>query len=109
MDPNPLMGKPQPTIASLDPTAGFVGQKVTIDGANFGASQSSGSVTFNGTPATPTTWSATRIETAVPDGVTTGPVVVTVDADDQEGGIRTVGRYSDHRIAPLRSASRVTA
>ena len=68
LDPNPPMGKPQPTIASLDPTAGFVGQKVTIDGTNFGAAQGPSAVRFNGTPATPTIWSDTRIETTVPEG-----------------------------------------
>ena len=34
-------------------------------------------VTFNGTPATPTSWSPTSIVAAVPVGATTGPVVVT--------------------------------
>jgi hypothetical protein len=85
LDPNPPMGKPQPTIASLDPTAGFVGQKVTIDGTNFGAAQGSSSVRFNGTPATPTSWNDTRIETTVPEEVTTGPVVVTVDGVASNG------------------------
>ncbi len=79
------VGKPRPSIASLDPTAGFEGQKVTIDGANFGAAQGSSSVRFNGTPATPTNWTDTHIETTVPDGVTTGPVVVTVDGVASNG------------------------
>src|SRR6516164_1292087 len=41
-----------PTLTSLSPTSGPVGTVVTIAGANFGASQGSSTVTFNGTAAT---------------------------------------------------------
>ena len=51
---------------------------VTITGTNFGATQGTSTVTFNGTAATPTTWSATSIVVPVPAGATTGNVVVTV-------------------------------
>ena len=53
-------------------------QAVTITGTNFGASQGTSTVTFNGTAATPTSWSATSIVVPVPAGATTGNVVVTV-------------------------------
>jgi hypothetical protein len=66
-----------PSITSLTPAAGAVGGAVTIAGANFGASQGTSMVTFNGTAATPTSWSATGIVTPVPAGATTGKVVVT--------------------------------
>ena len=46
---------PAPGITGFSPTNGSVGTSVTITGANFGATQSGGSVKFNGVPAT-TTW-----------------------------------------------------
>src|SRR2546429_15773 len=76
---------PAPSIASLNPTSGLVGASVTIAGANFGATQGTSTVTFNGTAATPTSWSATSIVAPVPSGATTGNVVVTV------GGVASNG------------------
>ena len=68
---------PAPSITSLSPTSGTVGTSVTITGANFGSSQGTSTVTFNGTAASPTSWSATTIVVPVPSGATTGNVVVT--------------------------------
>ena len=76
---------PAPSIASLNPTSGSVGTSVTISGANFGATQTTSTVTFNGIAATPTSWSAASISTTVPAGATTGNVVVTV------GGVASNG------------------
>ena len=67
-----------PIITSLSPTSGLVTTLVTIAGSNFGAPQGTSTVTFNGTSATPSTWSATSILVPVPAGATTGNVVVTV-------------------------------
>ena len=67
-----------PTISSLSPTSGQVGTPVTITGANFGSTQSTSTVTFNGVAATPTSWSATSIVVPVPSGATTGNVVVSI-------------------------------
>ncbi len=67
-----------PSITSLNPTSGLVGASVTITGANFGTTQGTSTVKFNGTAATPTSWSATSIVARVPAGATTGSVVVTV-------------------------------
>jgi hypothetical protein len=67
-----------PTITSLSRTSGDVGVSVMITGTNFGSTQGSSTVTFNGTTASPTSWSATSITTMVPTGATTGNVVVTV-------------------------------
>src|SRR5207245_475999 len=67
-----------PTITSLSPTSGPVATAVTIAGTSFGATQGSSTVTFNGTTATPTSWSATSIVAPAPAGATTGNVVVTV-------------------------------
>src|SRR5439155_1096143 len=69
---------PAPSITSLNPTSGLVGTSVTIAGANFGATQGTSTVTFNGTAAAPTSWSATSIVVPVPAGATTGNVVITV-------------------------------
>jgi hypothetical protein len=70
-------GNGAPSITSLSPTSGAIGTSVTITGTNFGATQGSSTVTFNGTTATPTYWSATTIVVTVPSGATTGNVVVT--------------------------------
>ena len=67
---------PAPTISSFNPTTGTPGTTVTITGTNFGATQSGGSVKFNGVIATPTTWSATSIVVSVPGAATTGPITV---------------------------------
>src|SRR6266700_4959702 len=76
---------PAPSITSLNPTSGVVGTSVTIAGANFGATQGTSTVQFNGTTATPTNWSATSIVVRVPAGATTGNVVVMV------GGVASNG------------------
>lgn len=67
-----------PTITSLTPSSGGPGISVVIAGTNFGATQSSSTVTFNAMLATVTSWSATSITATVPSMATTGPVVVTV-------------------------------
>jgi hypothetical protein len=67
-----------PFIASLSPVSGGAGTPVTINGANFGASQGSSTVSFNGLAAVPSSWTATTIVAPVPSGATTGNVVVTV-------------------------------
>src|SRR4029077_312846 len=67
-----------PTITTLNPTSGPVGTVITIAGTNFGATKGSSTVTFNGTLATPTTWSDTSISVPVPTGATTGSVIVIV-------------------------------
>src|SRR2546425_9362966 len=69
---------PPPSITSLSPSAGAIGASVTIAGANFGASQGTSTVTFNGVNTTPTSWSASSIIAPVPVGAATGNVVVTV-------------------------------
>jgi len=74
-----------PSISSLSPTSGPVGTSVTISGANFGTSQGTSSITFNGTLATPTSWSDTSIVVPVPSGATTGNVVMTVAGHASNG------------------------
>jgi RHS repeat-associated protein len=67
-----------PSITGLSPSSGSAGTAVTITGANFGSTQGTSTVTFNGTTATPTSWGASSIVVPVPTGATTGPVLVTV-------------------------------
>jgi IPT/TIG domain-containing protein len=76
---------PPPSITSLSPTSGSIGSSVTVTGTNFGATQGTSAVTFNGIAGTPTSWNATSIVVPVPNGATTGNVVVTV------GGVATNG------------------
>ena len=81
---------PTPSIGSLSPTSATVGAAVTITGTNFGATQGTSALTFNGTPATPTSWSATSIVAPVPAGATTGNVVVMVNGVASAGAALTV-------------------
>lgn len=82
--------RPPPAITSLSPIAAAVGTSVTITGTDFGATQGSSTVTFNGTLAVPTSWSNTSIVVPVPEGATSGPVVVTVDTLPSNGVAFTV-------------------
>jgi hypothetical protein len=76
---------PAPTLTGIAPVSGGVGTVVTITGTNFGAAQGTGQVTFNGVVATPTSWTATSIVVPVPNGATTGNVIV------QASGVPTAG------------------
>jgi RHS repeat-associated protein len=67
-----------PSISSISPTSGVVGAIVTITGANFGAAQGTSTVSFNGTPAIPTSWNDTNIVVPVPIGASTGAISVVV-------------------------------
>jgi YD repeat-containing protein len=79
-----------PVIDNLSPTSGAVGNSVTITGSRFGSTQGNSTVTFNGTAAAVSTWSATSIATSVPAGATTGPVVVAVDGQASNSATFTV-------------------
>ena len=58
---------------------------VTIEGSNFGSQ--TGSVTFNGTTASTTSWDTNEIQTSVPDGATSGPVVVRTSGGQSSAGV----------------------
>ena len=75
-----ISAAPAPSITSLTPASGPVSTSVMIAGSNFGATQGTSTVTFNGTTAMPTSsnWSASSIVVPVPAGATTGNVAVTV-------------------------------
>lgn len=74
-----------PVITQLSPEQGIIGSSVMIQGTSFGDQQGSSTITFNGIPASPTTWSNTSITAAVPIGASVGPVVVTVNGFQTNG------------------------
>jgi len=79
-----------PYIAGLWPTIGPVTTPVQILGANFGASQGSSVVTFNGTTGAPLVWGDSAIYVRVPAGASTGNVAVTVGGAASNGLAFTV-------------------
>jgi hypothetical protein len=98
-----------PNISSLIPNSGPVGTPVTITGANFGPSRATSTVMFNGTTATPTSWSAVSIVVPVPSGATTGNVVVTVNGLASNGVNFTVTPTPDFSLSTVPSSVTVTA
>ncbi len=87
VDPEPA---PLPTISSIDPTSGMVGDEVTITGTNFSSTTSENTVTFNGITASVETASPTQLVVKVPENATNGPVAVTVNDQTVRGADFTV-------------------
>src|SRR5205809_566596 len=79
-----------PSITSLSVASGPVGTSVTITGRNFGSTQGTSTVKFNGTTASVTAWASSSITATVPSGATTGNVVVTVSNQASNGVSFTV-------------------
>ncbi len=77
--------QPTPVISSLNPSSGPVSRIVTITGTGFSPVINNNVVTFNGVTASIISTTPTSLEAIVPDGATTGPVVVTV------GGLSSLG------------------
>ncbi len=84
----------RPTINSISPATGPAGTNVTLSGSNFGSTQGTSTITFNGINASPTSWSTNTIIVPVPSGATTGPVFVTVNGATSNGQTFTVGEVS---------------
>ena len=107
--------KPTPGISSLSQSIGAVGMSITISGANFGTSQGSSTIKFNGVTATSTSWIVDTIVVPVPAGATTGPVVVHTSGVDTNGINFTVSSLTSISLTPqtislpLKSAQRLTA
>jgi RHS repeat-associated protein len=77
-------------VSSVAPTSGGIGTAVTINGSNFGTTQSGSTVSFNGAVATSiTSWSDTQIVALVPDATPNGagPVTVTVNGIASNGDV----------------------
>ncbi len=90
----PIKVVPPPSLTSLTPSTGSVGNTVVVAGTGFGQSQGSGGVSFNGTAATVLVWSATSISVRVPSGASTGSVIVTASGQASNGVIFTVSSLS---------------
>jgi len=69
---------PPPRITSLNTNVGAPYSVVIINGTNFGATQGSSTITFNGTPTFQDHWTNTQIYLAIPPTATTGNLIVTV-------------------------------
>jgi hypothetical protein len=80
-----------PFLNSLTPANGIAGTQVSINGVNFGGTQGTSTVTFNGINATPSSWSDTSIIVPVPAFATTGPVAITVNGVVSNGLVFSVG------------------
>ncbi len=78
-----------PVITNVSPTTGTYGDLVTITGSNFGSSQGSSAVTFDGVTAPVSLWSDTSIQVTVPSGVFVGKRIVqaTVNGRKTSGGL----------------------
>jgi RHS repeat-associated protein len=72
---------PTPSITGLNPNVAVSTTPITISGNNFGTTQGSSTLTFNGLqPSSVASWSNTSITAVPPSNVTTGPVVVVVNS-----------------------------
>ncbi|MDI7251599.1 MAG: DUF5719 family protein [Actinomycetota bacterium] len=79
-DAEDVVAQQVPVIENILPSAAWPGTPVTIQGTNFGPMQvpTVSTVTFNGVDAgTAVLWTDTYIVVMVPEGATSGPVVVT--------------------------------
>lgn len=80
-----VISQPAPAISFISPNAGNQGISATVSGTNFGALQNGSSITFNGLPASVTSWSDSSIGAIVPVGVHTGAVIVTTPGGPSNG------------------------
>jgi hypothetical protein len=90
-----------PTITALSPNSGAIGATVVITGTNFGSSQGTSTLKFNGKTATVAAgnWTASSITTTVPAATTTGNVVVTVSGVSSATNANTLhGRSYDMEL-----------
>ncbi|MDX2218195.1 MAG: IPT/TIG domain-containing protein, partial [Burkholderiales bacterium] len=71
---------PVPSIDSLTPSSGQVGQAVTIRGTNFKAVAAENTIRFAGVAAVVSSATTTTLQTSVPTGAISGPVTVTTSA-----------------------------
>lgn len=75
-----------PTIVSMVPDSGAVGDTITIKGTKFGTTKGSSSITFGTIASVSTgTWSDTLVKTIVPTNAVTSNVTVTVNGNKSNG------------------------
>ncbi len=90
-----------PIIDLIGPSYGPVGTTTVIYGSGFGATKGSSVLTFNGIPATTSSWSSNIIVATVPAGAVTGPVEVTVGGQVSNAVLFTVTTNSGPVITSL--------
>ncbi len=79
-----------PYVSSITPLVGGVGTSVSVTGSNFGQTQGSSLINFNGAPASSvTSWSDSQIVATVPSAVPpgTGPVTVVANSIQSNGNV----------------------
>ena len=81
---------PEVVISGISPESGYIGDEVTISGANFSDVIAENAVSFNGQEAEVTAASATSLTAVVPEGATTGEVEVTKGGKAVTGPVFTV-------------------
>src|ERR1700691_6073180 len=95
-----------PDISSLSPTSAPVSTLITIAGSGFGSTQSTSTISLNGTAVSVLGWSDTLIVGAVPSGASSGPFSVTVNGQTANSASFTVTAatlppgWSDQDICP---------
>jgi hypothetical protein len=86
-----VIAAPGPTISTVLPSSGPASSVVTVSGSNFGATQGTSSVLFNGASAgIANNWSATAVAATVPINATTGNVTINVAGVVSNGVLFTV-------------------
>ena len=89
-----------PTISSINPNAGNIGDEVIITGTNFSTVPEENIVNFNGGKATVTASTETTITTTVPATASTGDVTVTRDGSSN-GVLFTVTTATESLTVPI--------
>ncbi len=107
------LANPSPTIVSITPASGAVGDTVTINGTNFKTTSSGNTVKFNGTVATVTSANSTQLLVIVPAGGTTGNITVATSDGPSNGILFTyitgpavylIGEQTDGQIGYWKNA-----
>lgn len=75
-DPTPV-----PSISGFSPASGAEGETVIILGKNFSEKEADNAVKFNGTAASVTEATTTKLTVTVPEGATTGKITVSVGGE----------------------------
>ncbi len=92
-----------PTITSLTPANGEPGASISIAGNNF--TGTTGTVTFNGLSASTSNWTNTNVTAVVPNGATSGNVVLAIGGLQSNGVAFTVLTPAISNLAPNSGAA----
>jgi len=89
-----LFTMPNPVVLSVSPSSGPVNSQIQINGAGFGATQGSSTITVNSLPVNLVSWSDTAIVATLPATASGGSILVT------EGGVRSNSNINFNIPAP---------